>query len=407
MTTPLHRALGITNQELTWSHLEQICDHEAREQTDLDFKKTIPFEKNKLWKDEFAKDLAAMANTDGGVLVIGIGEKNGAANEIVPFDLSDTREQEFMSVAFSKLSPPLIDISIERVHNPEDTAQSVVLVNIAQSIDAPHLIVTPNENRFKVPYRHGARTEYLDERRIADLYQKRFEGMRNRKQSLEQLFDEQAEIADEPGTTWIVLAAQPQHPVHSASNIPDASGQEMIGNAKLFRDRHSGGFPGLTDAYINTSTLGFRRRTWTSPAKASHHAQEISIHNDGSVSAALRISTPDDIPGHINVSSAEQAIVDFTGLLKAAADEFLIIGGYFAQIGVQVNHTERILPMRHNSMRKLTEEGNGVRKARRVLCEMHTNDEASLVKDMYSLSTDFVNSMGLASPRIAHSPKSL
>jgi predicted HTH transcriptional regulator len=64
--------LGSPLEHVTFADLDQLVQGRATEDTELDFKR-------ELYKEgtDFATDVAAMANSAGGALVIGVEEKDG------------------------------------------------------------------------------------------------------------------------------------------------------------------------------------------------------------------------------------------------------------------------------------------------------------------------------------------
>ena len=74
MFTSLHRALGINStNEFTTEMIDQLVDRQVAEAPDLDFKAAIPPVKA-LAASDVKKDLCAMANIGGGVIVYGVAE---------------------------------------------------------------------------------------------------------------------------------------------------------------------------------------------------------------------------------------------------------------------------------------------------------------------------------------------
>lgn len=70
--------------------IEQIVEHRMEENTRLDFKRQVPSpDKN----DDIAKDVSALANTEGGVLIYGIEEENGMATGLNPIPLKGLPER--------------------------------------------------------------------------------------------------------------------------------------------------------------------------------------------------------------------------------------------------------------------------------------------------------------------------
>ena len=73
----VHRYLGIAARPLTYEDIETAFESGLGEERDLDWKARLPLDQDGRVDDEFAKDVTAMANTDGGVLIYGVHEKHG------------------------------------------------------------------------------------------------------------------------------------------------------------------------------------------------------------------------------------------------------------------------------------------------------------------------------------------
>ena len=70
----MHRQLGIPGGPLTYEILEEAVTAAVTETSDLDWKKHLPSLKDPGWKAELAKDVAAQANSAGGMIVFGVEE---------------------------------------------------------------------------------------------------------------------------------------------------------------------------------------------------------------------------------------------------------------------------------------------------------------------------------------------
>lgn len=164
--TPLHRELGLEASDLTSDLLAAAVEQRVCEQDDLDWKQSLPVKDR---HDEFAKDVAAMANSGGGLLVFGVKEqKDGtsAAGLLVHIGKWDDAEQRRLrQVAYSSIQPPVHGL---RFHDIDSDGVRTVVLEIPASADAPHLVWS--NQRFIAPLRYGAQTEFMNERQIEAAY---------------------------------------------------------------------------------------------------------------------------------------------------------------------------------------------------------------------------------------------
>ncbi len=114
--------------------LKRFIDERIEETTWLEFKRQLPDSgKN----DDLAKDLAAMANTEGGVIIYGIGQdENGRAKELHPFGVSSASER--VTLVAQTLDEPLTLRSVYSIPDQSDSDLGFLVVYVPRSQRAPH-----------------------------------------------------------------------------------------------------------------------------------------------------------------------------------------------------------------------------------------------------------------------------
>ncbi len=115
--------------------LKRIVQERLEESARLEFKRQLP-EPGK--NEDLAKDLAAMANTEGGVIVYGMEQDNmGRAKTLRPFAVSGAAERVTL-VAQSSLDEPLTLGSVRSIISEDQRDLGFLVVEVPRSARTPH-----------------------------------------------------------------------------------------------------------------------------------------------------------------------------------------------------------------------------------------------------------------------------
>lgn len=343
--TALHRLLGQMPGPVTDAMVDLAVTDGLAETTDLDWKSRLPDIKG-LSQQDFPKDVAAMANSGGGVIVFGIEEKDKKATGRVDVGgLTEQHERALRSVAVSAISPPVMGLDIQLVG--EEGAQVVVVV-VPATVDGPHLIY--RENYFGAPIRNDADTVWMKERQIEAMYRARFDERRHANESLDNLYTEAFRGRDNLKLAWLVAVAHPRLPARNPTRRTDDDAREAFMRAGSFGRLHRTGIDHrhpLGNVSLHDPKPGLRR--WKAMYLPSVNAREpegntwleaeASIHHDGSVTLATAIggrrSGRDyfDAGDTIQAGAIEIALTDFMGLLHAVSQD-AGISEYETKIGI-------------------------------------------------------------------------
>ena len=120
MAVRLHRLafrLGAEPTELTPAHLQALCDLRMAEDADLDFKREDSYTTSGPdGLDELAKDVTALANARGGLIIIGIVEDSqGCAESLSEVAVSDKKIGQMYNGLRARVVPYLPDIWISNL----------------------------------------------------------------------------------------------------------------------------------------------------------------------------------------------------------------------------------------------------------------------------------------------------
>lgn len=142
-----------------------VANNSLEETITFDAKKEIPTK-----NPETAKDVSAMANTAGGVLIYGIDEdENGFPNVLSPILLEGQRERIEAIIRSSIEEVPVFKVST--IQTQADNSKGYLIVFVPPSERAPHMVVVKGERRF---YGRGETGNYvLSQAEVARLYERR------------------------------------------------------------------------------------------------------------------------------------------------------------------------------------------------------------------------------------------
>ncbi|WP_066376566.1 AlbA family DNA-binding domain-containing protein [Herbidospora mongoliensis] len=323
--TALHRAVGAPPGPLTEDILDAAVAAGVTETSDLDWKLELPPAKG-LPQTDFPKDVAAMANSGGGLIVYGVRESQKAATERVDVgEFDEAYERSLRSAAITGISPPVFGLHIFRVGAKGNQA---VVIEVPASIDGPHLIY--RNDYFGAPVRNDSDTVWMKERQIEAMYRARFEERRHTTEALDALFTDASGGLNSGERALLIAVAHPRIPRFGARLTRDGI-KDVLSKARdlaLSFTNHGGIHP-LNNVDLQSFRPGLRR--WVAVNIATSEstvwkASWVSIHHDGSVTLAATVGghrmDRDRYFGGWQVESAaiECAIADFMGLIRTTAE---------------------------------------------------------------------------------------
>ena len=112
--------------------IEELVELKAEESTILEFKRGLP---DPTKNDDIGKDIAALANRQGGVIIYGVVEDNGTAVDLNPIELRGASER-IQSIARQIDGPVSIEI---RPYIEISPGKGIVVVVVPKSPRSPHV----------------------------------------------------------------------------------------------------------------------------------------------------------------------------------------------------------------------------------------------------------------------------
>lgn len=144
---------------ITAADIEAWCVAKVHETDQVEFKAKYD---SSSFRREWCKDVSAMANTMGGIVAIGVEEKNGTAERVNPISDADALIGRLQSTLDANLRPRL-GVKIRRV--PMDSGGDCVLIAVPASKYGPHMTCADDDRRFYKRTAHGASIMDTDELR--------------------------------------------------------------------------------------------------------------------------------------------------------------------------------------------------------------------------------------------------
>ena len=131
-------------REIDKNTLEEWVATRATESETLEFKAILP---DREGKHEFLKDVSAMSNANGGVIVYGISENAGQAQTILAIktESSDHAIRRLDQCMEGGIEPRLTGIKFKEISVEEGY---VLVVTVPRSFTGPHRVIFNAKNNF-------------------------------------------------------------------------------------------------------------------------------------------------------------------------------------------------------------------------------------------------------------------
>lgn len=398
--TPLHRELGLEPSDLTHEMLRAAVDQQVREHDDLDWKRALPVKER---YEEFAKDVAAMANSGGGLLVFGIQESAdgtsaaGALAHIEKWD--DSEQRRLRQVAYGAIQPPVHGL---KFHDLQQDGVRAVALEVPASSDAPHLVWA--KEKFTAPLRYGAQTEFMNERQLEDAYASRRQVRTDLLTKLQDAATDAVSPVKTAGQVWLSVTAAPVQP--RPAYLPRPTSEDFTNiiskgaSWNPFVVNSSNGSIGISPRP--------RYRRWTTIDIYQGVADRlIEVHDDGTLVYAVAVP---------EVKGGETVDLHPMTLQQAPAEALWLLRYVSAAITPGSEHMVRInlhsdsWPVYFRTIERghVADRGNPILRFEPVeaIIDPQTSEQR-LLDGTWAIVTDIVNQGGTKSPSTTYLKKAL
>ncbi|MFF2718957.1 helix-turn-helix domain-containing protein [Streptomyces sp. NPDC058011] len=299
----LEGLFGASLGSVSHAQVTALKTNAVSESYDLEFKGEL-YGGNDKAKRDLAGDIAALANTAGGVLLLGVAEDEQARVAGVPgVELSDAEVLRIRNIVADHVHP-LPTFDVRQIEDPTKAGHGVLMIAVLRSASSPHG-VRINEG-LRYPRRNGASIIYLTEAEVASAYQDRFTRRQARHDDLLRYERDLASRLDISDQTYVVVTL-----------VPDVSGDFTLDTKTLhaFRDETIGQdllvIP--RGVSIRYTTVGSRRliaHGGSGPAKAKWIACELHQSGAGAFAAVVANRADTVRPGQTDENTTISRIED-------------------------------------------------------------------------------------------------
>jgi Putative DNA-binding domain len=423
----LHRALGLEQSPLSFELIKRAVEQHVAQAEDLDWTEALPGQDQRA-KAGLAKDVAALLNTRGGLIVYGVADQGtGEAREIKPVDTGEAERLRLGSIASSNIHPRPAGLDAVGVDDPNTPGHGVVVLIVPQSSDAPHLV--GSQEKFGVPFRDGPSTRWMREPDIERAYRDRFIRQADQQSWLASEIADVANRLDLQQSIWLVASARPRSTTPAvsgplaSSDVTATLEEALSAGHRLVPDQSDVGRPQLIKALNNAAQdpQVDLRRWMVYPGSVSDLEKfsrdvHVELHHDGPVTLAAAVggwmqplhSDADNVPARLIESFA----IEFVALIQASASRGYVAGTPYA-VRVDFLRQNQAVPIvlidnvRVAGMTLSTSEvvanSRRLMMIRPVLLDVFAPDEdAALLGSAREIATDVLSQFGVS--RLVHIP---
>jgi len=120
--------------------LQSLIDNRIMESLILDYKRELP--KNNM---NLAKHVSSFANTNGGIIIYGIEERNHIPVNLNPLD--PNLKEKIENILLTSITPK-IPTKIITIDSTQESSKKYYAIYVPKSSDAPYMLISNQDNRY-------------------------------------------------------------------------------------------------------------------------------------------------------------------------------------------------------------------------------------------------------------------
>lgn len=167
MKEKIHIEYPLKVTRYTKAHLEYLIRSGAEESVHIEYKAAGALEGTDYKKHEISKDISAMANADGGIIVYGLSEENHIPKAYSFVDGNVYSKEWLEQVINSKIKRRIPQLTIDVIRLGNKITQSIYVVKIPRSSEAPHMA---SDGRYYK--RYNFESKRMEEYEVRDLFRR-------------------------------------------------------------------------------------------------------------------------------------------------------------------------------------------------------------------------------------------
>ncbi|MBD3333102.1 hypothetical protein GF356_09635 [candidate division GN15 bacterium] len=157
-----------SHRRLTVDDLKDMENGQREESSTLEFKRELWCNESNdgLDKKEMLKDISAMANAHGGIIIVGMDEEDSRAKRLCGFRVEDQKISRINSCCRDRIQEPISELDVYPV-DISGQDKRVIVIDIPNSPIKPHVV--KDKDRFRCYKRMGTDNQPCDLREIRDM----------------------------------------------------------------------------------------------------------------------------------------------------------------------------------------------------------------------------------------------